>query len=283
MPLPPDRFHLAPFRPVALDDLVRVGRAFDGGYVISRRSLQAARVLVGLGINGDWSFESDFVAANPAVRVVGVDGSVSANVFRRWSAGRAARGALAAARGDLAAARRGVREAAEHLQLSRELPRFFDGERHRFVQRFITDTDGPSSLTWRALVAEHLPPAPTDGRPDVFVKMDIEGSEYRVLPDLLADGARITGMAIEFHDCDLLWERFEEFMAAASAHFHVAHLHGNNYVPLIAGTRTPRVLELSLVNRRLVEGAPAPSAAAFPLAGLDAPNDPARPDYPLEF
>jgi hypothetical protein len=38
----------------------------------------------------------------------------------------------------------------------------------------------------------HLPP------PDV-IKMDIEGAEYAVLPDLLASGFRPTQILVEFH------------------------------------------------------------------------------------
>ena len=40
-----------------------------------------------------------------------------------------------------------------------------------------------------------------------FVKMDIEGSEYRVLDDLLKHWGNIVGLAIEFHDVDILWQR----------------------------------------------------------------------------
>jgi len=42
------------------DDLTRIGRDHDGGYLISLADLMASDTLIGLGINDDWSFERDF-------------------------------------------------------------------------------------------------------------------------------------------------------------------------------------------------------------------------------
>ncbi len=280
---PTHRYSLAPYRPVALDDLVRVGRDYDGGYVVPQRVIAATRVVLGLGINADWSFEDGFVRANPSVRVIGVDGSVSAGVYIRWAVGGAARGILSTARGRFRDAVEEVRSVRGHVRVSREFSRFFDGSRHVFVRKFLADSDSATTVTWESLAREHGLRSGDGARPDVFVKMDIEGSEYRTLPALLADAARISGLVVEFHDCDLLWERFVELMAGLARDFAVAHEHGNNCVSLIAGTTTPRVLEFTFVNRRLLARDAAPSAQRYPLIDLDMPNDPARPDYALQF
>ena len=281
MPLTAAAYSLAPYRPIALDDLVRVGRDHDGGYVISRRTITASRVLVGFGINDDWSFETAFVREQPHVRVVGVDGSVSPAVFRgraRPHLVRAAAGVVRARRslvlGHWAAAR-------EQLALARDMTRFFDGRRHVFVPRFLEPQDGPQAISWATLAGTHGVLA-GDGC-DVFLKMDIEGAEYRTLEPILADAHRIAGLVLEVHDCDTEWDRFAALMAALDAPFALAHIHGNNYRALIAGTRTPRILELTFVNRRLLDGPPVPSTARYPIPGLDRPNDPTQPDYPLDL
>jgi hypothetical protein len=275
--MPP--FDLTPYRPVALDDLVRVGRAHDGGYVISRRTVDAARVLVGLGINDDWSFEEAFVAANPGVRVVGVDGSVSAQVFRR----RAGRHLVGALRG-LVRGRRSVlltemRDAVHDHAVARSLSRFFDGRRHHFVPCYFEPSDSPTSVSWPTL-AERFGVLGSGGC-DVFLKMDIEGAEYRTLEGVLRDAHRLAGVAIEFHDLDRDWDRFAALMEALMRTFAVAHLHGNNCVPLIGGTATPAVLEVSLVNRALLGAEARPSTHAYPIPGLDMPNAATLADYPL--
>ena len=43
------------------NDLVRIGRDHDGGYLVSKIDIDDSEILVGLGISDDWSFESDFL------------------------------------------------------------------------------------------------------------------------------------------------------------------------------------------------------------------------------
>ena len=73
--------HLAPVEASSDRGLIRVGKDNDGGYVISQRCVNQTRVLIGMGIRDDWSFEEDFASRNPAVEVVGVDGSISYERF----------------------------------------------------------------------------------------------------------------------------------------------------------------------------------------------------------
>jgi hypothetical protein len=274
---------LAPFRPLAVADLIRVGRDGDGGYVISERSCASAGVVVGLGIETDWSFEAAFLERNPRARAVGVDGSVSREIFRNRGIRSALGAAVHAGRGRFRTARERVAESRECFRHARALESFF-GSRGRFIDRFIGERDTPVSLSWRSLRAAVAAVQGRSEPADVFVKMDIEGAEYRVLPEVLEDSEVITGMAIEFHDLDLLWERFAELMARMEEDFAVVHLHGNNYLPLIAGTAIPRTLEVSVMHRRLLADVDRNlPPRAYPLEGLDQPNAPNRPDYPLEF
>jgi hypothetical protein len=60
-------------------------------------------------------------------------------------------------------------------------------------------------------------------------------------------------------------------------------LHGNNNDPYVRGTRVPLTVEITLVNRALIDPLPAPATASYPLPGLDAPNQPRRPDMALDF
>jgi hypothetical protein len=277
------RHSLAPWRPVAVDDLIRVGRAHDGGYVISRRCLEATKVLVGMGINDDWSFERDFVQRNPTVRVIGIDGSVSDEVFRDR-----ARKAMTMAIGYFIRLKRWLmteqrQEVARWRERGRAFQEFFGADNRVFYEKFVSDIDDGAHLTWSTL--RRLEPALVEDHPvpAVFVKVDIERSEYRVLADLLEDAPRINGLAIEFHDCDILWERFTDLMARLQDRFAVVHMHGNNWSPLISGTACPQVLEVSLVNRALLPATLSPSTETYPIPGLDMPNNRERDDYRLTF
>jgi hypothetical protein len=275
------RRSLSAFRPVQLRDLVRLGRDNDGGYVVSERVCGATQMVLGLGISTDWSFEAAFHARNPAVRVIGVDGSVSAQVFRRMAKARAA----AALRGLLGLRYRAMRfeisEARELLRLARDLESFF-GRNGGFRERFITADESPCSITWQSLIAEV--PAGVRNAGGVFVKMDIEGAEYEVLPEVLRDASSLSGMIVEFHDCDVQWDSFAALMELAKRDFAIVHVHGNNWRPLIPGSTIPTTLEVTLMHRRLLApGEERPAQASYPLAGLDQPCHPGRPDYPLHF
>jgi hypothetical protein len=118
----------------------------------------------------------------------------------------------------------------------------------------------------------------------VFVKMDIEQSEFRVLPELMKLQRYINSMVVEFHDLDILWPNFSAIMDELQEHFEVTHIHGNNYSGLIPDSTTPKVLEVTFLNRTLLEGGYALRASpAYPIPGLDYPNNPREKDYPLQF
>ncbi|MDB2668324.1 hypothetical protein N9Y74_00395 [Alphaproteobacteria bacterium] len=68
--------------PTECADLIRLGKDFDGGYLVSRRDVDASDGLIGLGVSNDWSFERDFRAINK-VGVDTYDRSVGALYFFR--------------------------------------------------------------------------------------------------------------------------------------------------------------------------------------------------------
>jgi len=117
----------------------------------------------------------------------------------------------------------------------------------------------------------------------VFLKMDVEGSEYRVLDDLLKHSAKITAMTIEFHEIDLLPEQFCSFIRKIKRHFYIAHIHGNNNAALSSQFGFPIVVELTFLNKRFLSAAPLPSTSSYPIPELDRPNHPGRLDYTFVF
>ena len=47
---------------------------------------------------------------------------------------------------------------------------------------------------------------------NVFLKIDIEGSEYRILNDILENKEKLVGLVIEFHDYDLNKTKIKDFI-----------------------------------------------------------------------
>lgn len=110
----------------------------------------------------------------------------------------------------------------------------------------------------------------------IVVKMDVEGAEWESLA--AADEAtlrRIDQLVIEFHGVD--HPAYVALVRRLKRHFHVAHLHFNNYACRDGIAPFPAdAYEVLFVNRRLA--APAGPARAPLPHPLDAPNTPARPD-----
>lgn len=236
------------WRPVNRTDLVRLGSAHDGGYIVAAASVDAAELLISMGLNDDWSFEADFRARRGA-KVICYDHSVDSHFWKHYAIAPLIR-----------LRTRGLRK---YLQYRK----FFsgDGAIHK-LQMIGYDQLGAISL---GTILRENPEG------EVFLKVDIEGAEYRVFDDILAHQERITGIAIEVHDLDLHRTRFEKFLAGLTR-FQIVSLHANNYSG-VDKSGDPLVLEMALARDDLV----AVDRSLPPPAHR--PNSPTNPDLELRF
>ena len=259
-----DPIQLSDLHPVACESLVRVGGPNDGGYVIPLEAVRAADALVSFGLSHDWTFERDFKNRNTHAAIHCYDHTVSLLTAFQYSVGQLLRFAALFRASALPKAFTWI----DYLA-------FFRGDRIHFKQRLWRDRQDNSATIED--VFSRLPAAS-----EVFVKMDIEGSEYRVLDDLLGHAANIVAMTIEFHDVDILSDRFNSLVGKIKRDFHIVHLHGNN----MGGTTPfnfPIAPEITFLNKRFFKSAPSPSRLKYPVPGLDRPNHPRLPEFTFEF
>ena len=200
-------------------DLVRIGRDNDGGYLVSQSDIEKSELLIGLGICDDWSFEEDFVQLND-INVVAYDASMG---FRFW-------------------VKQAIFQTIKNpfslypLRKFISYRKFFKGK-HKHVKKFVgLNSPSETHCTFVDVLNE------TDSQ-NIFLKIDIEGSEYRFLDDIIANEKRISGMVLELHDCDIHLERIQNFIKKLS--LKLVHVHANNYAPIRASDGLPLVLELS--------------------------------------
>ena len=109
----------------------------------------------------------------------------------------------------------------------------------------------------------------------LFLKMDIEGSEYRCLEAIIQNQEKICGLAIEFHDVDLHLDKINYFIKRLN--LTLIHVHANNSSP-VTSFGIPLVLELTF-SRNCVSS---PRKTSLPHK-LDTPNDPRKPEILLSF
>ena len=61
--------------PHKFEDLIRIGKDNDGGYIVRSQDIDDTRNLISLGISFDFSFEEDFLKKNKKVNIFSFDGS----------------------------------------------------------------------------------------------------------------------------------------------------------------------------------------------------------------
>ena len=62
--------------PIKKTDLVRLGRNNDGGYAVTKKSIDKTQSLISFGISDDWSFEQSFKLKKD-IKIICFDNSVN--------------------------------------------------------------------------------------------------------------------------------------------------------------------------------------------------------------
>jgi hypothetical protein len=107
------------------------------------------------------------------------------------------------------------------------------------------------------------------------MKIDIEGSEYRLLDTLILNQNRISGLVIEFHDCDLHLNTIKNFIQNFG--LKLAHIHANNFFPIRLDDELPLILELTFSKYCEVQ-----KVESLPHI-LDMPNNKIKPEISLSI
>jgi hypothetical protein len=243
-------------QPKKTDSLKRIGKNNDGGYIIDEKNIRNSDVLIGLGMSDDWSFEEDFNSINSVPTYI-YDNSVDFNFFLKKCQKYVVR-------------INKPRIFLHWLMVAFKYKKFF---------RF-------NKFHYKKLVGFNLPPdfvslgnilveLKRDRFSHIYLKIDIEGWEYRVLNDLILYSEIIEGLAIEFHDVDLHLDKIENFINKFS--LNLIHTHCNNYSQ-INENKTPLAIECTF-SREISSNE---LAKKFPNS-LDMPNNPNVKEYFLSF
>ena len=259
-----DPIRLSDLHPVVCEQLARIGSANDGGYVVPLSAVKAAGALLSFGLSHDWTFERDFKKHNAGAVIHCYDHTVSLRTAFEYSIGQLMRFVLQFRT-------RALRKTLTWI----DYIFFFRGDKIHFRQRIWRDNRDNSATVEDAFGRLSA------GCP-VFVKIDIEGSEYRILDDVLRHSPDIVAIAIEFHDVDILSERFLSLVEKIKRDFYIVHIHGNN-MGGAAPSGFPIAPEITFLNKRFFSSPPPPSRLKYPIPHLDRPNNPRLPEFTFEF
>jgi hypothetical protein len=251
--------------PIAYEDLIRMGDKNDGGYVIPRSIVRETELLISFGIGDNWSFDAEFLALNPALSIHAYDPTISYAHYRD--------GFVLAAMKLVLGGKVKIAEVRDRFHILREYRRFFHGKVRHFEERISKYKTASYETTVETVF----------GRADserVFLKVDIEGAEYKVIDDFVKCAPHIIGMVVEFHDTDPLRSVFVDSVQKLRRVYEIVHVHANNFGS-VSADGVPDILEMTLLRKELC--GQAGERLRLPIDGLDAPNDPEKADYVLTF
>lgn len=240
-----------------INDLKRYGNKHDGGYLLNEIDLLESNLLLSFGLNDDWSFEKQ-IKNQTSLPIISYDKSISKNIFFRkilnallkpWQ----------------------IRKIIHSIYVFVDYLFFFQGST-KHLKYFV----GKKTLSNNFKDLSGVLKSITEEK--VFLKIDIEGSEYRILEEILSFQSRFTGIIIEFHDIDLHLEKIKSFIEGLKTH-RICHIHVNNFGEIMTHPRLPQVVEITFtINHNLSHTSQMKSPHP-----LDSPNDRSKTDFEIIF
>ncbi len=255
------------FYPKLNCDLTRLGKNFDGGYIVEKKSILNSEILLSFGVADDWSFEKHFSALGQK-KVYSYDYSVN-NKFWFKNLIKSFLNILL------------FKNSFENFQKLFEYIKFrsfYDFKNNFHYKKFITSSSMQKNLFDNDInislnkILENI-------NNNFFLKIDIEGSEYRILSEILENSNKINGLVIEFHDFDLHYDKVQNFIN--NFELTLVHLHVNNFGS-INEQGLPSVIELSFTSSKYLENN-LENDKSYPVPNLDMPNNKDLIDHDITF
>lgn len=250
--------------PVNYPNLIRLGNDRDGGYIVPEMLLNEVDVLVSLGVSDDWSFDQHFQKMNGRIKIHAYDHTISKMSFLY---------AILVSILKFLLGRSNISQVIEKLVTYRAYSNFFRDRNIHYAERVHNRVDKEFDITF-----DHIMERTQDG--NVFLKIDIEGSEYRMLSDISHYSSRIPGMVIEFHDTDPYRSVFMSKFSELLLKYSPVHIHPNNYGG-IAEDGFPEVLEVTFLRKDLVRDFSLKSGTSQ--CPMDRPNNPNKEEIVIFF
>jgi hypothetical protein len=246
-------------------ELVRLGSIDDGGYVVPIETITSSSMLISCGINDNWDFEKDF-AKKSKTPVWGYDYSIDGKF---WYS-------------------KFKKDLIKFLFLKIFKPKkiykmvqyidfifFFKfNKKNRFFLKKIGNEPGSLSLIE---IVNNNPSI----KKNIFLKIDIEGSEYSILKDIINLKNKLQGIVIEFHDVSENINIITNFIDELKTDLYLVHIHGNNY-SVKELNKNPEAIELTF-SKKSLHLKNKINDKLYPIANLDYPNSKRSPDVKLSF
>ena len=254
-------------------ELIRLGKDNDGGYVIPKIIFKKSDGLLSFGINKDWSFENDFYKKNRII-IHCYDHTVKLFSLIKYSI----KCIFLSLFYLMILDRKRLNRSFNGINIIQKYNSFFSNNIVHFKKRIWINNKNENIK-----VSDAIDKIISSGVKNIFIKMDIEGDEYETLNYISSYKKNIIGLAVEFHQINKRSEEFNAVIDNLKSSFYIAHVHGNNYSKVDNISKLPSSLEISFINKEIVNKPILKSKKTFPIIGLDQPNKHSKADIELNF
>lgn len=259
-------------QPIRIEPKLRLGREFDGGYVLSKRLLEESQLLVSFGINNEWSFESDFFRSKDKNSLVMIDDQFGSKAIY-----------LNIIKGFIASLYRiGNNQVKNSLKNNLKLlnswldfikPNPF---RVKYLKARIGKNLEKNEISLGGIISKFR----IKDKQNVLLKVDIEGSEYEIIEEIVFYNQYFSGVIIEFHELHSKSKLFKEKLELLKTKFLIEHVHFNNYTPF--NGIISDAIELTFIHKIFYKDESL-FTDKLPLKGLDFACNAQIPDYEINF
>ena len=253
-------------KPYLCGDLKRLGRNQDGGYVVSFNSVLNSNYLISFGLGLDWSFELDYLELNKKGRVLIYDHTINFKTFLY---------PLIKCVKRFLTFRKNIKEVKGRLNDLFSYYTFINKKKVNYFSKKIGKVASKKDESLKNILQKN----PLIKK--FILKVDIEGSEFSIIDDIIHFSNNIDMLIIEFHDLDKHENKFHKEILKLINHFNIIHIHGNNHCN-INDYGLPIAIEVTLLNKNY-NLKKTEEKILFPLKELDYPNNPDLEDIKFTF
>ena len=246
-------------RPLIYNDLIRVGSKGDGGYLLPEKVIKDIKYCLSFGIGYNHEFESHLHKKIRSLRVVGFDHSVGVLFFLRLA----------------------INGLVKSLVLKGSFKEFKErnGRLLGFLNFWVISRDNKHIKTKisKSNVENIIDSVELE---TCLLKIDIEGSEWEILPKIGDAIESIACLIIEFHYVRENTTQLKKIVDRLKQTHNIAHLHINNFSPQ-NNLGVPDFIELTFVRKDYKSSGL--KRKKLPIISLDRKTMPNLEDFSIVF
>jgi hypothetical protein len=241
--------------------LQRVGSPNDGGYLIPAELIKKTQTLLSFGLNDDWSFEESFKKINNRCNVYTFDHTVNRKFWYEYT---------------ILSFFYFIKNFKNYNKIIKFIKYFFFFKKKyknfHIKKKIVLNKIYSNEISINEIINSY--------KEKIFLKMDIENDEYRILK-FLPNFKKILGFVAEFHYIDLNYRIIKNFLLKYP-NFKIVHLHPNNMGGIdLYGN--PTTIEITFINKKLCKNYTLLKNKKFYTHPLDSPNDNSKKEIIFNF